>query len=132
MTKKNYYVCLRFHGRPKIHLTLRYMKNLTPNALADLLERVEIIMAPHLVNGRFWTIFRTEAWYGPQHTVRCLESSWQQKWPDWVLELTQLEGGDQTYNWHPHVRCQDEQFELPVTAVSVMCKKVEIARWDLN
>ena len=134
-TKKNYYICLRFYGRPKIHLTLRYMKNLTPAALVELLEKVEAIVKPHLKNGSFWTKFVMEAWYGSGHTVRCLEpepTKHTNEWPEWVKELTRLEGGDTTYSWSPHVKCQDNKFELPVTAVSVMCKKVEIARWDLS
>ena len=131
-TKKNYYICLRFHGRPKIHLTLRYMKDLTPAALVELLEKVGAVVESHLKDGSFWTKFITEAWYGPTHTVRCLEPEDKQKWPKWVEELTELEGGDRTYTWSPHVKCQDDKFELAVTAVSVMCKKVEIARWDLT
>lgn len=133
-TKKNYYICLRFHGRPKIHLTLRYMKNLTPHKLAKLLEKVEAIVVPHLVGGQFRTRFMFEAWYGSDHTVRCLEPrpTKEIEWPEWVKELTRLEDGDTTYSWSPHVKCQDEKFELPVIAVSVMCKKVEIARWDLS
>jgi len=134
-TKKNYYICLRFHGRPKIHLTLRYMKDLTPAALVELLEKVEDIVKSHLKDGSFWTKFTIEAWYGPSHTVRCLEPEPEYSktmWPDWVEVLTRLEGGDGTYTWNPHVKCQDDKFELAVTAVSVMCKKVEIARWDLS
>jgi hypothetical protein len=110
------------------------MKDLTPAALAELLEKVEAIVAPHLVHGYIRTKFTIEAWYGPTHTVRCLEPEpgLEAIWPEWVKELTRLEGGDKTYTWSPHVKCQDDKFELAVTAVSVMCKKVEIARWDLN
>lgn len=131
-TKKNYYICLRFGRRPKIHLTLRYMKNLTSDGLAFLVEKVNAIVKPHRAGGRFVTKFFIEAWYGPQYTVRCLEPGYRQIWPDWVIELTRLEGGDETYKWHPHVKCSDNQFQLPVVAVSIMCKKTEIARWDLS
>jgi len=109
------------------------MKNLTPHKLAKLLDKVEDIVAPHLMDGHIQTKFMMEAWYGASHTVRCLEPDKnKQKWPEWVEKLTQMEGGDRTYSWSPHVKCQDKHFELAVTAVSVMCKKVEIARWDLS
>ncbi len=45
-TKKNYYVCLRFKSRPKIHMTLRYFKGLAPDELASLVAMLSKFMAP--------------------------------------------------------------------------------------
>lgn len=131
-TKKNYYVCLRFQGKPSLHLTLSYMKNLTPGQMAELTTKVNSIVKGHLKGGQFPARFNLEAWYGPRHTVRVLGPKSTQVWPDWVLALTQLEGRDQTYKWHPHIACQDKALNLKIIAVSLMCKKVEVARWDLT
>lgn len=132
-TKKNYYVCLRFKGRPKIHMTLRYLKDLAPSGLADITGAISRFMAEQSGVGRFTPIFRIEAWYGPQHTVRVLEPDSEQLWPPWMLLfVAMLPAGDDTYKWHPHVACQySKVLKQEVIAVSLMCKKTEVARWDL-
>lgn len=130
-TKKSYYVCLRFKGRPKIHMTLRYLKDLAPSGLASVMELLDAFMAKERVS-QFTPKFSIQAWYGPHHTVRVLEPRSDQLWPDWLMLLTsKLPEGDRTYKWHPHVACRDEVLCQRVIAVSLMCKKVEVARWDL-
>ncbi len=130
-TKKKYYVCLRFKKRPKIHMTLRYFKGLAPDGLASLVAMLSEFMSAMLVSP-FTPRFSIEARYGPQHTVRVLEPRSDQLWPGWVMRLlAELPAGDDTYKWHPHVACQDSKLNLEVIAVSLMCKKVEVARWDL-
>jgi len=132
ITKKNYYVCLRFSGRPKLHMTLRYLENLTPVQMAEVVECVNAVMA-HSRTTTFHAQFQLEAWYGPRHTVRVLEPYSSYEWPSWMLLLaTALPAGSQKYKWHPHVACEDKALDIEVIAVSLMCKKVEVARWDLS
>ena len=111
-------------------MTLRTL-DLAPAGLASLTELVDEFMASTPV-GQFTPKFGIEAWYGPHHTVRVLEPRHNQLWPEWLLLLVaQLPTGDTTYKYHPHVACQDKVLVQRVIAVSLMCKKVEVARWDL-
>ena len=131
-TKKNYYVCLRFKGRPKLHMTLRYLKDLAPDSVAGVIEIIDNVMKGSGGIKRFTPTFRLEAWYGPQHTVRVLEPSHSQEWPGWLLLLlAYLPHGGTEYQYHPHVACQDSILTNEVIAVSLMCKKTEVTRWDL-
>lgn len=131
-TRKNYYVCLRFKRRPEIHMTLRYLKDLAPSDLAEITKLIDQFMAKERVC-RFTPTFCIQAWYGPHHTVRVLEPKSDQLWPGWLmLFLAQLPAGDATYKFHPHVACQNVKLTQEVIAVSLMCKKVEVARWDIK
>jgi len=131
-TKKNYYACLRFKGRPKIHMTVRYLKDLAPDSVAGVIEIIDNVMKVRNIR-RFTPTFSLEAWYGPQHTVRVLEPKSDQLWPDWLLLLlAHLPHGGSEYKYHPHVKCQDPILTKEVIAVSLMCKKVEVARWNLS
>jgi hypothetical protein len=131
-TRKNYYVCLRFQGRPDLHLTLSYFKDLSPTEMAEIVDWVRGIVAPP-ASSRFEIEFSLEAWYGPRHTVRALEPTYNTVWPRWLMELTTHDSRDQTYSWHPHIATKtDRELRLTVIAVSLMCKKTEICRWDLT
>jgi len=113
-------------------LTLNYQKNLTPGQMAELITKVNSVMKGP--QGQFIARFNLEAWYGPQHTVRVLEPRNQEAsaWPRWVSMLVEIEGRDTKYPWAPHIVCSDKSLQLRVVAVSLMCKKVEVARWDLS
>ncbi len=129
-TKKNYYVCLRFSGRPELHMTVRYLKNLTPSAVARVTEIIDGIMEDESAEP-FTPIFNLEGWYGPRHTVRVLQASSKQVWPVWLTVL-QADLPDGRSEYHPHmVVCKDKQLAVEVVAVSLMCKK-EVTRWDLT
>ena len=133
-TKKNYYVCLRFKGKPKLHMTLRYLANLCPVQMVEVIDDINQIMNNKIVSPHpFHVRFSIEAWYGPQHTVRVLEPNDDWVWPNWMLLLMSgLPTGSQKYGWHPHVACEFQALNIEVIAVSLMCKKVEVARWDLT
>jgi len=133
-TKKNYYVCLRFEGRPELHMTLRYLENFTPIQMAGVVDDIAVVFDHSRVKtGQFQAQYSLEAWYGPQHTVRVLEPLNSYEWPNWMLLLMgQLPAGSDKYRWYPHVTCKDEALDIKVIAVSLMCKKVEVARWDLT
>lgn len=114
-------------------MTLSYMKNLTPAQIAEVIEQIDGIM----VEGKevFLAEFPLEAWYGPHHTVRALEPSYNMEWPSWLMLLVAMkpEWRDTTYKWYPHVATKtDKELKVNVIAVSVMCKKTEVARWDLT
>ena len=142
MTTKNYYVCLRFEGRPQIHMTLRYLKNLTPSAVARVIETIDDVMRG---NGRkslfdqnakgpksFTPVFNIQGWYGPSYTVRVLQACHNQAWPGWLTVLqAELPNGGSEYQYHSHVACKDKRLAIEVVAVSLMCRKIEIARWEL-
>ena len=131
-TKKNYYVCLRFKGRPQTHMTLRYLKDVAPDGLASVTRLISMFMTKEAVC-RFTPTFCIEAWYGPTHTVRVLEATSEQHWPRWMIKLNAVmpHTGDSIWKWYPHVACQDMVLTKEVVAVSLMCKKTEVCRWDL-
>jgi len=130
-TKKNYYVCFTFAKRPDIHMTLRYYPNLAPDQMAAVTRAIADFMSPE-PRHPFKINFDLEAWYGPQHTVRVLEPRDSFVWPNWVLGLmTVLPLGSNKYKWYAHVACKDHKLRVQAVAVSLMCKKVEVARWDL-
>ena len=130
-TKKNYYICLRFKSQPELHMTLRYLSDLAPSDLAAVTEQLSKFMDKEKVT-RFKPIFNIQAWYGPQNTVRVLEPDNKQLWPGWLmLLLAVLPIGDGKYKYNPHVKCSDKKLAQEVIAVSLMCKKTEVARWDI-
>jgi len=135
-TKKNYYVCLRFKDRPELHMTVRYLKNLAPGDVADVIEICDAVLAGRKDYAPFVPVFDLVGWYGPSHTVRVLQARTREAalWPEWlgVLRMT-LPTGQQDYDYHPHVSTKtDEKLKAEVIAVSLMCKKVEVARWDIG
>lgn len=130
-TRKNYYVCLRFAHRPKLHLTLRYLENLSSSGMTEAVDSVSETLASVKAQP-FHLQLRLEAWYGPRHTVRALEPYDSYVWPNWMLGLiARLPAGSQKYKWQPHVACKDNSLDLMVIAISLMCEKTEVARWDL-
>lgn len=132
ITKKNYYVCLRFKGRPELHMTVRYLKNLRPGDVARVIEIIDGIVEDRGFK-RFVPVFYIEGWYGPRHTVRVLQTNIKQFWPIWLtVLLADLPDGGSEYQYHPHVVCKDKRLAVEAIAVSLMCKKVEVTRWDLN
>jgi len=135
-TKKNYYVCLRFKDRPELHMTVKYLKNLTPENLAGVVSILDTFMYRKDVEA-FTPVFDLVGWYGPSHTVRVLQARTRalgRQWPSWVENLREiLPDTGQDYTYHPHVSSkEDTRIEAKVIAVSLMCKKVEITRWDLD
>jgi len=132
ITRKNYYVCLTFRKRPNLHMTLRYFPDLTPDVMSKLVTTIDEILAEFDLK-RFRAEFEIEARYGPYHTVRVLEPKSTQPWPGWLMVLlAKMPTGSKKYKWHPHVATKKAiRLDTQVVAVSLMCKKVEIARWDL-
>jgi hypothetical protein len=113
-------------------MTLRYFPDKSPEDLAELTETVSRILKDRELK-RFPAEFILEAWYGPQHTVRVLEPRHDHIWPGWMmLLLAGMPEGSKQYKFHPHIACKDKGLRAVVVAVSLMCKKTEIARWDLT
>ncbi|KKN53698.1 hypothetical protein LCGC14_0599530 [marine sediment metagenome] len=131
-TMKNYYVCLRFAKRPDLHMTVRYLENLTPGQMSEVVDAIDTVLQGEIDAHQFVARFCIEAWYGPRHTVRVLEPLSLFVWPNWMLGLMAvLPAGGSTYAWYPHVACKDNQLDVKTVAISLMCRKVEVARWDL-
>ena len=123
--KKNYYTAILFAGRPDLHMTLTYYKNLSPEQLAKLVEKVDAV-AKNSPLRQFRLRADMEAWFGPQHTVRVLQPRFSQmRWPNWVRGLCRSVES-------LHVTCKDESLDLTATALVVMTKKVEVTRWELK
>jgi len=130
---KNYYIALRFIGRPDIHMTLGYYKNLHPSGLRDLIKRVDDIFAIFR-HEPFTLISDSVAYYGPQHSVRALTINHPWAKPAWVTALTEINNPerDKTYGpWVPHITCNDNELILQAEAVAIMQKKMEVASWEL-
>lgn len=132
---KNYYIALRFIGRPDIHMTLGYYKNLHPSGLRDLIKRVDDIITTFHCDP-FTIRLDTIDYYGPDHSVRVLTTSLFVPWiiPPWIIALQKIDNPkkDKTYkSWVPHITCNDNELILQAEAVAIMQKKMEVASWEL-
>lgn len=133
---KNYYIALRFEGRDDLHMVLRYFPNQTGEEKSELVVIVKYFVARAMLMNtfkKFRAKFEIEAWFGPQHTVRVLEPKSNHEWPNWLLALlAKLPKGSDKYGFCPHVICKDDVLDVQVVSVSLMTKKVEVYRWNLQ
>jgi len=129
---RNYYIALRFVGRPDLHMTLAYFRNgHVAGTMTEVILQVELITQKYRCLP-FSIKFNHEDWYGPQQTVRVLKADYDTKWPVWAKQLIQLQGRDNTYTWKGHVTCDDKELDLTVNAIALMHKKMEIKKWNLT
>jgi len=127
---KNYYIALQFVGRPDLHMTLGYFKDLEPIELSSLINEVNNIgMMYHCEP--FIIKLDAVAYHGSKRVL--LINSWPR--PSWIIALTDIDTPkkDKTYNiWVPHITCRDKELLVQAEAVTIMHRKTEIARWNLK
>jgi len=123
----NYYVALISSFRPDVHITLDYHKNLNADEVHELCNSINDLVEKHKPEA-FDLKWDFEGWFGRNNSVRVLQPRiGSAMMPPWVYEFV-----SKPMSWNPHISCSDEEIELRIDRVSVMCRSVEIAIWSLE
>lgn len=134
MTKPaNYYVAVLSSHRPDLHITLSYHRKLSEDDVADLEESVDDFVKKYQPHS-FDIDWSWAGWFGYTNNIRVLQPrpEEQELIPFWVPALVSQTRNNQSYEWAPHITCDEDRLELRMDRIAIMCKSEEITNWPLE